>query len=114
MSFQSFLYGLPSDIYLQSLTPSSLIEVSKDYYNLLCLEHPTFKYWVDHLNGQYLMKYQSYTDRLKTLSAIERYGRFLEEYPEINLRVQVQHIATYLGITPDTLTKVRKKYKKIS
>lgn len=111
LSFQSFLYDLPSDIYLQALTSSLLIEIPKDYYNFLCLEHPAFKHWVDHLNGQYLIKYQSYTDRLKILSALERYECFVEEYPEINLRVQVQHIASFLGITPDTLTKIRKRYK---
>lgn len=112
LSFQGFLYDLPSDIYLQALTSSFLIEIPKDYYNFLCLEYPAFKHWVDHLNGQYLINYQSYTDRLKTLSALERYECFVEEYPEINLRVQVQHIATFLGITPDTLTKIRKRYKK--
>jgi CRP-like cAMP-binding protein len=110
MSFQSFLYGLPSDIYMQSLTPSLLIEVSKDYYNYLCQEHPAFKYFVDRINGEYLVKNQVYVDRLKTFSALERYECFIEEHPEINRRVQVQHIATFLGITPDTLTKVRKKY----
>lgn len=111
-SFQSFLYGLPSDVYMQSLTPSLLVEVSKDYYNYLCVEYPSFKYFVDRINGDYLIKSQVYVDRLKTFSALERYECFIEEHPEINRRVQVQHIATFLGVTPDTLTKVRKKYSR--
>ncbi|OJV17179.1 MAG: hypothetical protein BGO21_07300 [Dyadobacter sp. 50-39] len=108
-SFQSFLYGLPSDVYMQSLTPSLLVEVSKDYYNYLCIEYPVFKDFVDQINGDYLIKNQAYVDRLKTYSALERYEYFMEENPEINRCVQVQHIATFLGITPDTLTKIRKK-----
>lgn len=110
LSFQGFLYDLPSDIYMQALTPCLLIEVSKDYYNFLCLEYPSFKHLVDQLNGRFLIKYQAYTDRLKILPAFDRYEDFVDEYPEINRRVQVQHIATYLGVTADTLTKIRKKY----
>jgi len=94
---------------MQSLTPSLLVEVSKDYYNYLCIEYPVFKDFVDQINGDYLIKNQAYVDRLKTYSALERYEYFMEENPEINRCVQVQHIATFLGITPDTLTKIRKK-----
>lgn len=111
LSLGSFLYDLPSGSYLQALTSSLLIEISKDYYHSLCSRHPEFKELVDRLNGNYLMQSQLYTDRLKTFSALERYRCFVEEYPDVNLRMQVQHVASFLGITPDTLTKVRKQYQ---
>jgi CRP-like cAMP-binding protein len=38
----------------------------------------------------------------------ERYERLLEEYPDIFTKVKSYHIATYLGIAPQTLSKLRK------
>ncbi len=43
-----------------------------------------------------------------TLTAEERYGRLLEERPELLQRVAQKHIASYLGIIPQSLSRIRK------
>jgi hypothetical protein len=42
-------------------------------------------------------------------SAIERYEHFIETYPDIVQRVPQKMIASYLGITPEALSTVRRK-----
>jgi len=42
-------------------------------------------------------------------SAAQRYARFLAEFPETRLQVPDRHIASYLGITPETLSRVRRR-----
>jgi CRP-like cAMP-binding protein len=46
---------------------------------------------------------------LATLSAELRYKKLLEEQPEIIQNVPVQHIASYLGIKPQSLSRIRKQ-----
>ena len=44
-----------------------------------------------------------------TATAEERYNNFLNEYPTIARRVPQHMLASYLGITPETLSRIRKK-----
>ena len=49
---------------------------------------------------------------LMSSSAIERYQHFVETYPDIIQRVPQKMIASYLGITPEALSRVRKVMSK--
>jgi CRP-like cAMP-binding protein len=42
-------------------------------------------------------------------TAEERYGLLLTHEPEIALRAPLRHIASYLGITPESLSRIRRK-----
>ncbi len=46
------------------------------------------------------------------LSAAERYELFLEEYPEVEQHTRNYHIASYLGITQESLSRIRIKRAK--
>lgn len=50
--------------------------------------------------------------RLLSASALERYENFVETYPDIVQRVPQKMIASYLGITPEALSKVKGQRKK--
>jgi len=45
----------------------------------------------------------------KLLDSAERYMQFLAQYPGLEKRVKQYHIASYLGITPVSLSRIRKK-----
>jgi CRP-like cAMP-binding protein len=49
---------------------------------------------------------------LMSASALERYEHFLETYPDIVQRVPQRHIASYLGITPEALSKIKSEQAK--
>ena len=42
-------------------------------------------------------------------TAVERYNEFLKKYPSLLQRVTQHMIASYLGVTPETLSRVRKQ-----
>lgn len=46
---------------------------------------------------------------LPMLSAEERYRQFLAQYKHLENRIPQYHIASYLGITPVTLSRIRRK-----
>lgn len=48
-------------------------------------------------------------DRL-TLSAKERYEKFLKTFPDVCHRLQLGHIASFLGMSPSTLSRIRAEY----
>lgn len=49
---------------------------------------------------------------LMSFSAVERYHHFVETYPDIIQRVPQKMVASYLGITPEALSRVRKEISK--
>ena len=48
---------------------------------------------------------------LKSLSGLERYERFKMMYPDLERRIKQHHLASYLGITPVSLSRIRGKGK---
>jgi CRP-like cAMP-binding protein len=59
----------------------------------------------------FILKQQQQIELL-TLTAEERYQKILEEKPEILRRIPQMHIASYLGITPQSLSRIRKNLNK--
>nr|WKN37428.1 Crp/Fnr family transcriptional regulator [Tunicatimonas sp. TK19036] len=59
--------------------------------------------------GQEFGKYQDLSSSLITLSPEQRYLRLLEKRPDLLNRVAQYHIASYLGIKPETLSRIRKR-----
>lgn len=47
----------------------------------------------------------------KTLTIEEQYIDLMENHPEIIKRVPLYHIASYLGVKPESLSRVKKKFK---
>jgi CRP-like cAMP-binding protein len=45
----------------------------------------------------------------KELNALERYRQFLVDYPGLEARIKQHQLASYLGITPVSLSRIRKK-----
>ncbi len=63
-----------------------------------------------HLIGSDLMaKQQLQMIDFKSLSPVERYQKLIETRPELIQRVKQYHLASYLGIKPETLSRIRKK-----
>lgn len=105
----SFSEGTPSRLNIQALEPSELLLIHHDDKEALFRRVPAFERMFR------LMLQRSYTvlqDRfLSTLSqpAEDRYLAFLERYGNIAQRIPQHYIASYLGITPEALSRVRGK-----
>lgn len=89
---------LPADLFIDALEDTVVIAGAKDFDK----GHNTVKLIkrIGALQKRVIM--------LMSASAAERYEHFLITYPHISQRVPQRMIASYLGITPETLSRVRK------
>ena len=89
---------LPADLFIDAIEDTVVIAGAKDFDK----GHNTVKLIkrIGALQKRVIM--------LMSASAAERYEHFLKTYPQITQRVPQRMIASYLGITPETLSRVRK------
>jgi hypothetical protein len=62
------------------------------------------------LNKIVLYGYYEMEERTKNLmayTAVERYNLFFNTYPDLINRIPVKHLASFLGVTPETLSRIR-------
>jgi len=102
---------LPDEYFSQAVEDSILLVI--DYANLLKLVEKNAKWNI--LKSRIIEYYYPLkVEREKSLlsnSAEERYLNFLEQYSEILEKIPQYQIASYLGITPIALSRIRKKLK---
>jgi len=90
----------PADLYIDALEDSILIEIIKNEN-------------ADHDVKKLIGRIESLQKRVISLmsaSAIERYEHFISKYPDIVQRVPQKMIASYLGVTPETLSAAKKDW----
>lgn len=108
-SYSGMIQQSPSHYYIEALETSKIVEFS--YSNWLKLKetnHCWDRFLIAMLEKGY-MKKESRERELLLLSAEDRYRIFLDEYPSLESRVKQHMIASYLGITPESLSRIRKK-----
>lgn len=94
---------LLEDSVIQSVTWEELQELYRDFVE--------FNIVGRILTEQYYVKSEERAISLRTLSATERYAALIASFPEILKKVSVTHIASYLGISQETLSRIRAKVK---
>jgi len=105
---QSLQTGAPSIYNIEALEDAAVILITKPDFDQLCSEIPAFN---DMINGILQKSFIASQGRIQTFlsaGAEEKYLQFIEKYPQLALRVPQGMIASYLGITPETLSRVRK------
>ncbi|MGY6650121.1 Crp/Fnr family transcriptional regulator [Wenyingzhuangia sp. IMCC45574] len=109
--FHQILNSLPSKTSLQAIEPTQIIEITKESYETIFRECPVFTKATLNL---YLSSYANLLEReevKKTLTIEELYANLIEKHPEVIERIPLYHIASYLGVKPESLSRVKKKFK---
>ncbi|MEL6617151.1 MAG: Crp/Fnr family transcriptional regulator, partial [Bacteroidota bacterium] len=103
----SLYSGRPSREGLQMLTPGRVREVPREAYERLA---ETNAPW-DAFRTAYVREVYDYLDRAlddaRSLTAAERYAAFERDQPEVLLHVPLRYVASYLGMTPQSLSRIR-------
>jgi CRP-like cAMP-binding protein len=109
----SFLGNEPSMFTIESIESSTVILLAICDFEMLLQEMPEYKDKIIKLTIKRLTSYaQLFLSRIKN-NPEERYLDLMKNNPEILLRVPQHYIATYLGITPVSLSRIRNRVMKI-
>ena len=106
-NLKSFVREVPSEHFLESIEKSTLIRLSKNSLEDLYRLVPKFERYFRVLLQNRLLATQDRINNHLSSSAEERYLKFLIAYPDLTRRVPLKHIASYLGITPTYLSRLR-------
>jgi CRP-like cAMP-binding protein len=108
-SFESFLEKKPSQFSLESIEPCKLVLLSREHFDLLFKLYPDLKDGFQKILIQRLGNYANlFLSRIKD-SPEKRYHELLAHHPEILQRIPQHYIASYLGITPISLSRIRNR-----
>ncbi|MES1216070.1 MAG: Crp/Fnr family transcriptional regulator [Bacteroidota bacterium] len=110
VDLNSFLNQSPSFYYIQAVEYTELFRISKSNYDLLHREVPAIqKFSSERWQHGFIALQQRIIQNL-SLTAEERYSHFKQKYPNLEQRIPQKLVAAYLGITPEFLSMLRKKW----
>jgi len=105
----SFLTGEPATYNIDALEEAELVLISKSSYVELLKKLPKFETYIRvQLTSAYIAMQRRLTSII-SFSLEERYSYFNQLYPDIAARVPQHMIASYMGLTAETLSRVRRR-----
>lgn len=113
-AYFSFVYQQPSEDTITLLTDAKLISLS---YTALQDLSKQDSIWIDlnrHLLEHYYIASLQRIMSFQTLSTAERYQALLADHPDIEEKVPLGQLASYLGMSQETLSRLRAKQKRTS
>lgn len=105
---ESLYYNQPSKLFIDALEETEVFVLTKDMISKMGKEIPGFSDFNNELLNNHIRQLQNRINQLLSATAEERYLSFIKMYPDIMMRVPQWMIASYLGITPESLSRVRK------
>ena len=112
MEIDSFYNEKPSRVYIEAMEPSVILQINKAHLFTLFTSNPKFD-----RNFRVIMENRFVEQENRILQAIsstaeERYRSFLNQYAKLAQRLPNTQISSYLGITPEFLSKMRRQLAK--
>jgi CRP-like cAMP-binding protein len=105
----SRLNNSPSAINIKAIESSEILVIKQKAISELYIQIPKIERLGRILTEGAFVNFVEQTLDFQTLTATERYENLLQKHPEIFQRVQLYHIANYLGIAPKSLSRIRKE-----
>ena len=111
-AFSSFLTNAPTHENISALEDTLLRTISKKDLEALCELVPKMQIFRRVIAENLFITMEKRIMMLQSLSAHERYEKMIKENREILLSVPLQYTASFLGITPQHLSRLRKELAK--
>jgi len=107
-ALDSYITGKPSDLYIQALKQTELKVISKAAFEKVIFSSPeNTQLWLKIIQQLVLQQMERERDLL-TSSPAERYNRVLKRSPQLFQEIPHKYIASYLRMTPETLSRLKK------
>lgn len=106
-SLASFIKQAPSDFYIEAMRQTTVkIMERKQFLELVNQNADTQKQYIALLELLVTQQIEREIDLL-TVSPVERFNRVLERSPDVFQHIPLKYIASYLRMTPETLSRIR-------
>ena len=109
ISVYSFFTGLAGFEYIETLEDCTFITLKREKLNKLYEKHLAFNVVGRKLTEYYYIRNEIQANELRMLTAKQRYQQLLTNNPKLLNRVSLGYIASYLGISQETLSRIRKQ-----
>ncbi|WP_341225379.1 Crp/Fnr family transcriptional regulator [uncultured Arcticibacterium sp.] len=108
-SLDSFMSETPSLDYYETVTDCKLIKIAKPDFDLLQENSTNWSDLVKAVTNEHLACKLERVKDFQVLTAKERYLKFVDQHPYLALNVSVDNIASFLGMEPQSLSRIRKQ-----
>lgn len=108
-SYESFTKRVPSKHNLQTIEPTDVAVISHEAANDLLSHSPKFELLARIMMEEELIVCQEIISGFITQNAEQRYAKLLSSNSQLIQRVPQYLLATYLGVTPETLSRIRSR-----
>ncbi|MDE5554295.1 MAG: Crp/Fnr family transcriptional regulator [Muribaculaceae bacterium] len=106
-SMDEIYYGKKSEEYVEAIEDIDAYRIPADTLRRLVTTELELSVWWGAIHQyEYRRLHRSHKERL-TLPAKQRYEEFAKQFPDVCRRAQRCYIASYLGVTPSTLSRIR-------
>ncbi|MEM1323159.1 MAG: Crp/Fnr family transcriptional regulator [Bacteroidota bacterium] len=105
--YQSYLTGQPGELYLQALTEVEVYKWEKAQMDQMAKEHSPIAQILQQIAERAYLHMVERCKNLQTQDLKERYWRLIHKTPELFQQVPQRHIASYLGVAPQSLSRVK-------
>jgi CRP/FNR family transcriptional regulator, anaerobic regulatory protein len=109
ISVNSFFNQIPCDEFIQAIEDCKVWQMRYEHYRYLLANYHSFCSIGLMLTEHYYTLSEQRLRRMRQKDAEAKYRHLLQLYPEIMNRAPLGHIASYLGITQETLSRLRAK-----
>ena len=106
---QSFFFKKPSQVYIEAMENSMVLQIKREDQFKLYVDYPKFNRIFRILAENDNLSLQRRILNNISLSSEERYLDFLERHQELFNRISNVQIASYIGVTPEFLSAIRKR-----
>jgi len=107
MSIESLFKEQPSHLQIQAIEPTILFALPKDRLEREAVRNTNIQMLYRKILEESLIMSQIKADMLRFEPAPERYAKLVKRSPQLVLRAPLVYIASYLQMTPETLSRVR-------
>lgn len=105
---ESVYFNQPSRYFIQALEDTRVVLIDEKIITRLERKISTFRDFNNQLLHNHIRHLQNRINQLLSAHAEDRYLSFTKMYPDVLLRVPQSMVASFLGITPESLSRVRK------
>ncbi len=108
-SYASFLTRQPAHFYVQALENMELLELQHSDIVQLYANYPTWQKLGKLIAEGLFIRKENREASFLNDGPDQRYQKLLVEFPQVIQRVPLHYIASYLGMTPETLSRIRRR-----